>query len=306
MAASNLPGWELYRSFLAVMQGGSLSAAARILRLTQPTIGRHVAALEQSLGVALFTRSPQGLAATDAALELRPHAEAMAAAAAAMVRAASGPASGVAGTVRITASEIVGGEVLPPVLAALREEHPGIVIELALSNRNEDLLRREADIAVRMSRPAQAALVVRRIGRVHGGLYAHRHYIARHGMPDSMDAVADHAVVGFDTQAPAIAELDAIDINRDLFAFRSDSDLAQIAAIRAGFGIGGMHRAIARRDADLVPVLPHAFRFSLDMWLAMHEDQRASRRMRIMFDWLAAALSDYVRTQDDPPAWQRA
>ena len=146
-------GWELWRSFLAVTETGSLSAAARSLRLTQPTLGRHVDALEATLGAPLFTRSQHGLQPTSLALSLVPHAEAMASAADNLLRTASGEAEGERGTVRLAASEIVGIEVLPAMLGRFREAHPGIALELALSNRNEDLLRRDADIAVWMVRP---------------------------------------------------------------------------------------------------------------------------------------------------------
>jgi len=149
------PGWELYRSFLAVLQEGSLSAAARALGVTQPTIGRHIDALEAALGFALFTRSQHGFKPTEAALALGPHAENLALNAAALLRVASahgGDGSAVRGTVRISASEVVGAEVLPPILTALRVAHPQLVIELVLSNRIDDLLLRQADIAIRMLR----------------------------------------------------------------------------------------------------------------------------------------------------------
>src|SRR5471032_2705843 len=149
------PNWEWYRSFLSVVETGSLSAAARALGLAQPTMGRHIEALEHALGLALFTRSHDGYAPTDAALQLRPYAETLAATAAALRRVASSQGDGVRGTVRLTASEVVGVEVLPPILSALRRQHPALVIELVLSNQVDDLLRREADIAVRMVRPAQ-------------------------------------------------------------------------------------------------------------------------------------------------------
>jgi len=192
------PGWELYRSFLEVMRDGSLSAAARRLGATQPTIGRHIAALEAALDLPLFTRSQRGLLPTAAAVVLLPHAEAMAAAAASIGRAGSAEASAELGTVRITASEIVGCEVLPPILAAFRREYPLIKLELALSNQNEDLLRRDADIAIRMVRPSQKALVASRIGHVAIGLYAHEGYIAAFGAPAGMDELAAHCVIGFD------------------------------------------------------------------------------------------------------------
>ena len=232
------PGWELYRSFLAVLDEGSLSAAARELALTQPTIGRHVAALEEALGAALFTRSPQGLIATEAALELRPYAQAMAANARALLRTASGRVGEARGTVRVTASEVIGAEVLPPILTELREANPALVIELVLSNRNEDLLRRDADIAIRMVRPTQGALLAQRIGEVPLGLHAHERYLERHGTPGSLDELSGHSLIGFDRETAAIRVLRerGVAVHRGLFALRADSDLAQLAAIRAGFG----------------------------------------------------------------------
>src|SRR5579871_1907121 len=176
-AAKSEPPWELYRTFLEVARDGSLSGAARKLGLTQPTAGRHVDQLEAQLGVRLFSRSPQGLKPTPAALELVGHAETMAAASQALRRTASGAAGQDRGTVRITASEMVGCEVLPPILARFQGRHPGIALELALNNRNEDLLRRDADIAVRMVRPRQKSLLAKRVGKSPVGLFAHRAYL---------------------------------------------------------------------------------------------------------------------------------
>jgi molybdate transport repressor ModE-like protein len=293
------PGWDLYRTFLAVMREGSLSAAARALGLTQPTAGRHIEALEEALGAALFTRSPGGLAPTAAATALLPHAESMAAAAAALVRSASAAAEEEGGVVRVTASEIIGGEVLPPILARFRETHPRIVVELALNNRTEDLLRHEADIAVRMLRPSQAALVVRRIGKLALGAYAHRRYVEAHGAPRDLAELAAHGLIGFDRETTSLRSVSGLPetLTRDLFAFRCDSDLAQLAALRAGFGIGFCQHRIAARDPDLVPILHDKLRFELEMWLAMHEDLRNTRRVRLMFDHLAGELSAYAAGQ---------
>ena len=171
--ANNI-GWELYRSFLGVLQEGSLSGAARALGITQPTVGRHISALEKSLGLALFTRSQTGLLPTEAALSLRSYAEAMNSTAAAFKRAADSHGEGVKGTVRIAASEVIGVEVLPPIMAGLQQKHPQLKVELVLSNRVQDLLRREADIAVRMTQPRQELLIARRVGTVALGLYAHK------------------------------------------------------------------------------------------------------------------------------------
>ena len=295
------PDWDLYRTFLAVLDAGSLSGAARALGIAQPTVGRHIEALEAALGGdPLFTRSPGGLRPTEAALALQPHAQAMALAAEALLRTVSGPSEAVSGTVRVTASEIMGGEVLPAILTDFHEQHPGVTIELALSNRPEDLLRREADIAVRMVRPTQDALLARRIGSVGVGLFAHRRYLQRHGEPRSLDE-AGHVAVGFDRDPSVARAIRALNLplDRDFFDFRSDSDLAQLAALRAGFGIGGCMYGLARRDPNLVHVLP-GVGFEMEMWVVMHEDLKSSRRMRLMFDHLVEALSAYAATSQAP------
>jgi DNA-binding transcriptional LysR family regulator len=296
------PDWDHYRSFLAVLRAGSLSGAARSLGVAQPSVGRHIEALEAALGSKLFTRSPGGLQPTETAAALRPHAEAMAAAAEALVRTASGEADALRGTVRITASEIMGAEVLPPILTEFRESHPEVSIELVLSNEQEDVLRREADIAVRMARPTQGALFGRRIGTVDVGLFAHRRYVQRHGEPTSLEE-AGHAAVGFDRESTAARTEGVRSLNlprpRDFFAFRSDSDLAQLAALRAGFGVGGCMFGLARRDPNLVHVLP-GLGFPMEMWVLMHEDLKAVRRMRAMFDHLIEHLADYAATSQAP------
>jgi DNA-binding transcriptional LysR family regulator len=287
--------WDLYRSFLGVLRFGSLSAAARELGLTQPTLGRHVDALEASLGTSLFARSRHGLAPTPAALALVPHAEAMEAAALALVRAASGEAGEPAGAVRVTASNFIGAEVLPAMLTEFRERHSAIAIELVLSDRNQDLSRRDADIAVRMVRPTQKALIAKRLGHVRIGLYAHRRYLARRAMPKSVDDLAAHDIIGFDRDNSAIRAMGTgLAISRELFALRTDDSAAQLAHLRAGFGIGGCQLGVAARHPELVPVLAGQVGFKLDMWLVMHEDLKASRRVRLLFDHLARTLKAYA------------
>lgn len=292
------PGWELFRTFLEVAREHSLSGAARRLGLTQPTVGRQIDALEAALGIDLFTRSQRGLVPTPAALELVPHAQAMAAAGAALLRAASGEAGADEGTVKITASEFIGCEVLPKILADFRDQHPSIDLELVLSNRNEDLLRRAADIAVRMLRPTQAQLVTKRIGTVGIGLYAHKTYVAAHGVPASLADLERHCLIGFDRDDHSYRAVggQGFPVSREMFGFRCDNDAGQLAAMRAGVGIGGCQDKIARKTADLIPVLPETVHFELEIWLAMHEDLRATRRVRLLFDHLAAGLLAYVRS----------
>jgi DNA-binding transcriptional LysR family regulator len=291
------PGWELYRTFLEVVRETTLSGAARKLKLTQPTVGRHIDMLEGALGLKLFSRSPQGLKATPAALELLGHAEAMAAASDALRRVASGSGREDRGTVRITASEMVGCEALPPILARFRNRHPGVTLELALNNRNEDLLRRDADIAVRMVRPRQKSLLAQRIGKSPVGLFASQDYAARSGLPKTITELKSHCVIGFDRNDQPIKSLGAAAqlLTRELFGFRSDSDLAQFAALKCGVGIGGVQHAIARKYPQLVPVLAKSVRFELEVWVVMHEDMRSTPRVRRLFDHLAAELTAFLR-----------
>jgi DNA-binding transcriptional LysR family regulator len=287
--------WELYRSFLAVLTEGSLSGAARALAVAQPTVGRHIAALERSLGTPLFTRSQTGLSPLESALSLRTYAEAMSNSVAALERAASSQGPGVRGVVRVTASEVIGVEVLPPIIAHLREQHPELQVELALSNKVQDLLQREADIAVRMTRPTQELLIARRIGHVAVGLHAARQYVKRHGAPVTSADLRRHSLIGFDqpTAFIRVAGKSFPALQREAFAMRADSDLAQLALIRSGAGIGFCQVPIGKRDG-LVRVLPKQFTLQLDTWIAMHEDLRNSPRCRVTFDALVDGLREHV------------
>jgi DNA-binding transcriptional LysR family regulator len=291
------PGWDLCRSFLAVLRLGSLSAAGRSLGLTQPTIGRHIAMLQESLGGrVLFTRSQTGLMPTAAAHELRPHAEDMAAAAAAFVRMASGNLEESAGVVRIAAADVMGVEVLPAILSEFRYKYPETAIELSLSNQMADLLRRDADIAVRMVRPKQKALLAKRAGTVTLGFHAHRHYLERCGYPERLEDLAHHTLIGFDRTLPFSSLVQAVPlpVSRELFGFRCDNDLAQLAALRAGFGIGICQLGIARRDPDLLPLLANQFKVDMEIWIVMHNELKRISRMHLMFNHLAVSLAGFA------------
>ncbi len=259
-------GWELYRSLLGVLKEGSLSGAARALGVAQPTVGRHIAALEKSLNLVLFTRSPTGLLPTESALALRTHAESMESTAAALARTAASQGVGTTGVVRVTASDVIGVEVLPPVIARLRHEHPDLKIELVLTNRVQDLLRREADIAVRMTPPRQETLIARRIGRIELGMHASRQYLADHGTPANIAELAHHTLIGFDQETAFIrgARKSLPVMSREKFSVRTDSDLAQLALIRTGAGLGVCQVPIARRSATLVRVLQRQVTISLE------------------------------------------
>lgn len=294
--------WDLCRSFLAVYRHGSLSGAARDLGCTQPTVGRHVELLEEALGMPLFVRSRHGLTPTEQALDLVGHAEAMEAAAGALARTASGGEAEAVGTVRLTASTVIGVEILPPILQRFRAVEPAIQVELALTNRSQDLSRREADIAIRMMRPTQSTLVARKVGDVPIRLYAHRDYADGHGLPRNIEERAGHHLIGPDGDETLWRAIRAqeLPLERGDFGLRCDNDLAQHALIRAGAGIGGMQRSLAERDPSLVPVFADSFEIAMEMWLVMHDDLRASRRVRLLYDHLAGELTDYVAGRSPP------
>lgn len=291
--------WSHYRSFLAVLQRGSLSAAARELGLTQPTIGRHIGSLEGVAGTPLFVRSQQGLVPTATAREMAPYAEAMASSAAALMRAAMSHATEPEGTVRISASEVVGIEVLPPVIADLQRRHQKLAVELSVSDTVEDLSKQEADIAVRMVAPKQEALVSRRIGAVRMGFFARSDYLERHGRPKTSADLAGHQIIGFDKQLVYIRAVlkDRPELAALRFGVRSDSNLAQFAMIRAGAGIGICQIPMGRRHQELEQVLEHSLDFSLELYVVMHESLRTSPRCRVTFDALVAGLGAYVASQ---------
>ena len=220
----------------------------------------------------------------------------MAAAAAAFVRAGSANVEETGGVVRLAAANVMGVEVLPGILTDFRAEFPAIVIELSLSNQMADLLRRDADIAVRMVRPQQKALLAKRVGKAALGFYAHRRYLERCGYPDRLEDLPGHTLIGFDRTLPSADFLKTVPmpVTRELFAFRCDNDLAQLAALRAGFGIGLCQTGIARRDPNLLPLLSKRFKVELEMWIVMHNDLRRNARMRALFDYLAIRLAQFA------------
>ena len=290
--------WDHYRTFLAILQEGSQSGAARALGLTQPTIARHLDALERAAGKPLFLRSYQGLMPTETALSMRSYAETMAASAAALARAASGDGGSPEGTVRISASEVIGLEVLPPILSELQQRYPRLTIELSLSDVVEDILKQQADIAVRMVKPTQGALVSRKIGALPIGMFAHRRYLDRHGTPETVEDLTKHRLIGFDREFAYIREMVKTypALGQIRFDFRSDSNVAQLAMIRAGGGIGMSQIGLASQDPNLVQLLPEQIQLYLMTYLVMHENLRAVPRCRVVFDALAEGLLAYLAT----------
>jgi DNA-binding transcriptional LysR family regulator len=281
--------WSLVHIFLAVHEAGSLGRAASSLALSQPTLSRRLAELETAMGQALFERGPRGLTLTAAGAALRTPALKMREGAEQLRRAAEHLARNVAGSVRITASEVVSSFVLLPMLRKLREAQPQIQIDLLASDAIEDLIERRADIAIRMTRPTQASLIARRLPDMPLALYAHRDYLAQRGMP-SRASMTTHDWIGGDRDDRMLRgfAMAGQPVTREFFALRSDSSFLQWRAVTAGLGIGVGLRAVGDQMPSLVHVLQDFKVPPMQAWLVVHRELRGSPRLRVVFDALAA------------------
>lgn len=284
--------WRLVRSFLGALEHGSLMGAARALHTSQPTLGRHIAELESQLGVILFERTGRGLAPTTTALQLADAARAMESAAHTMARSVAGRDRQPVGSVRISATQPVACHLMPPVLLAMRQSLPHIQIDLVVSNKVSNLLRREADIAIRMVRPDQSSLVARRIGEVRLTACAHRDYLRRRGTPQVPADLMLHEVVGFDASDDLLKGFAALGhpVDRNHFALRTDDFIAYWQAVRIGLGVGFVATYLVDSDPDVLPVLPNLELPTLPIWLTVHREIRTNQRVRAVYDFLANHL----------------
>lgn len=290
------PDWNLLRSFLAVAETGSLSAAARSLRLSQPTLGRHMADLEAQVGTPLLRRTALGQKLTEAGSDLVADIRQMRDAADAIARRATGAGDRMAGTVRITASVVIGTYVLPKILSTIRAEHPDLEIELVATDAVDNLLRRDADIAVRMVKPAQVDLVSSHLGDIAIVACAARCYIARRGRPTRMEELLDHDVLGLDRDEAILRGFAAMGfpVTRAFFRFRSDSHVVLWEAMKAGLGIGFAQAPLVRAEPEVEEVLSGLPIPPLPMFLTLHRDIRHAPRMRLVRDRLADGLKAYM------------
>lgn len=289
---NSLFDWSLVPSFLAVLEKGSLLAASRDLQLSQPTIGRHVAELESQLSLVLFDRNGRGLLPTEAAYHLAESARIMQSGADQLARNVMGADLGASGTVRITASQPVSCYVLPPLLAQMRLSLPDVQVELVASNEVSNLLRREADIAVRMVQPQQASIIARRVGKVTLRACAHQDYLRRRGVPRQPNDLLAHDLIGGDRNDDTLKGFAAqgLVVGREQFAFRADDLIVVWQAVRAGLGVGFVSEYLIRSDPAVIPVLPKLKIEPLPVWLAVHKEIRTSKRIRAVYDFLADAL----------------
>ncbi len=285
--------WNLLRAFLHTAETGSLSAAARRLGLTQPTLSRQIAALEASLGLSLFERIGKSLQPTSTALALLEPVRAMGAAAEELAVAASGQSQQIDGVVSVSASDMVAGCLLPPLLLRLREQAPSLRIDVVTTDALSDLRRREADIAVRHVRPSEPELIGRLLRQASAGFYASRDWVRRHGHPRRAEQLAAPALVGADRNGHYLAHLRAhgLAVDEAQFGCYADNSATAWALVRQGLGIGAMMDEIALACPDVVRVLDELPPVIFPIWLVTHRELRTARRIRVVFDSLAEGLS---------------
>ena len=284
--------WALVRSFLAVLDAGSLTSAARRTGAQQPTLSRHIAELEAQLGAPLFERTGRGVTPTNAALAIVEAARQMQQGAEALARTLAAQRAVTTGTVRITSSMVAATYLLPPLMARLHAQEPGIHLELIASNQITNLLRRDADIAVRMVRPEQTSLVARKLGSVGIGAYAHEQYLRRAGTPSHPRELVGHTLIGYandDVMERGFAAL-GMPLGRDAFALRTDDQVAYGRLVAEGAGIGFVAHYNTRHWAGVRRILPMLAIPPLPCWLAVHREIRSSKVVRRVYDFLAEAL----------------
>jgi DNA-binding transcriptional LysR family regulator len=284
--------WSLVRSFLAVLDAGSLMGAARQLGAQQPTLSRHVAELEAQLGAPLFERTGRGVTPTLLALAVADAARQMQDGADALARSLARERTVTTGSVRITASQVTAAWLLPALLARFAEAEPGIQIELVASNQLSNLLRREADIALRMVRPVQSSLVARKLGEVRIVAAAHESYLARAGMPRKPADLLAHRLIGYDRDDLVLRGFARMGfpIAREQFVLRTDDQVAYGQLVASGAGIGFVAAYNVAQWPGVKALLPMLQIPSLPCWLAVHREIRSSRVVRRVYDFLADAI----------------
>lgn len=285
--------WNQARAFLATAEEGSLSAAARALGLTQPTLGRQVAALEDNLGVTLFERAGRSLILTQSGLELLDHVRTMGEAASRFSLTASGQSQTIEGQVCITASDSLSAYWLPAVLEKLRKAAPGIEIEIVASNAIRDLKHREADIAIRHVRPEQPDLIAKLVRESTGHLYASTAYLDRHGRPKSPEDLSDADFIGFENAERMLPFLNGmgLSLTRENFKLVSANTVVIWELVKQGLGIGAMMKEIGDLTPGVECVLPTLEPIPIPIWIVTHRELHTSRRIRLVFDLLADAFA---------------
>lgn len=299
--------WNRARAFLVTAEEGSLSAAARALGLTQPTLGRQVAALEQELGVALFERVGRGLTLTPSGLDLLEHVRPMGEAAGRVSLSASGRSHAIEGSIAITASEVNAAFLLPPVLLRLRRLHPGVEIKLVATNALRDLRRREADIAIRSGRPTDPDLIATRLRDTPARLYATRGYLKQIGNPSTSDDLSRAHFIGFADDDRFLDGLNAMGfrLTAKNFPIHTENHMVLWELVKNGLGIGAIIEEVGDAEPLVERVLPSMAPIPVPTWLVTHREVHTSRRVRMVFDLLVEHLGPATRAAA-PPASRAA
>jgi DNA-binding transcriptional LysR family regulator len=290
--------WNRARAFLVTAEEGSLSAAAKALDLTQPTLGRQVSALEKELGVSLFERVGRGLSLTPSGLDLLEHVQIIGQAATRLSLASNGHSQQIAGKVCISASEIHAAYLLPSIVDKLRKEQPGIVIEISSSNSPSDLLRREADIAIRSFRPTDAELIAKKIMKVEAPLFAAKTHLNRVGVPNTIDDLKDAEFVTIGDVKTFIVGLKkfGLELTEKNFPVQTGSHVVQWELVKQGLGIGIVPLDIGEAEPLVERVLPGFELMSFEIWLTSHRELRTNKHVRLVFDFLAEELKTKVNS----------
>jgi len=287
--------WNKARAFLVTADEGSFSAAARVLNMTQPTLGRQVSSLEDELGVTLFERTAKGLLLTRVGMELLDYVRSMGEAATGFSLAAVGHSQTEEGHVSISATEVTAAFILPKIIRKLRKVAPGIIVEIIASNETSDLMRREADIAIRAYRPTKGDLIAKKICTQVAHMYASASYLARLNQREKISDLNNADFLGFKPELDMISELSRFDfnINKMNHPLYAENHLVQWEMVKQGLGIGFMTSIIGDYESKVERVLPVHKGFEFEVWLVVHKEVNTSRRVRLVYDLLAQELAKY-------------
>lgn len=292
--------WNQVRAFLATAEEGSLSAAARALRQTQPTISRQVSTLEETLGVTLFERGPRRMMLTDSGRDLLAHVRIMADAATQISLKASGQSQTISGKVMVTATSMFATQYLPDVLVDLRQNAPNLMVEVITSNDVKDLTRREADISIRHARPEQSDLIAKLVVEASASLYATDKFLIDYGNPQSISDLQGLPVVGFGDFAEIMAAYAGLGIglNENDISVNTRDGHAIVAFVKAGLGMSLMTFDMAESLQGIRKVFPDMPDIPIEVWLVTHRELHTSPRIRLVYDTISQRLSKIAREME--------
>lgn len=296
--------WNLLKSFLAIMEAGSVLGAAKKIGGNQPTLSRHIAELEEKLGVVLFERTARGLKPTAIAHLIFPSVHEMALSSQKIAFSIMQSNQSLRGVVRISCSQVMATFLMPPLMIEFRKIHPDIKIDLVSTNHISNLLNREADIALRFIRPEQHSLIAKKLCDLHFGAYATKNYLSSIGVEIdksrylTLSEIFQFDVIGLDKEMSLIDVLSAsgLQVEKEMFAFKTDDHVAGIHLVSHGGGIGFMPKYVASQFEQMQSVLDDTLQQSLPMWLVTHREIRDAPLIRLVYDFLGEAIPREIKS----------